>query len=149
MGLKSLRTATAVAITACAALSGALVLGTPTTATAAGGCYSKGPTRTDYWNRTFATWYCNAYQGGEVGFDYQSNGYLYAGTSWFVCQMKIPGWNNPQVGGAQNDWWLYTQGDTATDVGGWGWFPATKISGGANWSPIPGNLPDCRNTPGF
>ena len=33
-------------------------------------------------------------------------------------------------------------------TGGWGWFPATKIQGGANWGRIPGNLPNCDTVPG-
>lgn len=39
-------------------------------------------------------------------------------------------------------WWLWTQGDVAYADNGWGWFPATKVSGGNNWEPIPG-LQNC------
>jgi hypothetical protein len=43
------------------------------------------------------------------------------------------------VGGARNTYWLWTKADHSIDgkKGGWGWFPATKISGGVN-NLIPG-----------
>jgi hypothetical protein len=44
------------------------------------------------------------------------------------------------VGGARNTYWLWTKADHSIDgkKGGWGWFPATKISGGVNNNLIPG-----------
>ncbi|WP_210594412.1 hypothetical protein [Streptomyces sp. GESEQ-35] len=49
---------------------------------------------------------------------------------------------NPPVGDARNNWWLWTQADDAYSNNGWGWFPATKVSGGGNYQPIPG-LQNC------
>lgn len=82
--------------------------------------------------------------------DTGKEGYLYAGTSWFVRQKRWPGYNNPPVGGAVNNWWLFTLGDIRNGpaTSGWGWFPATKISGGGNWQRIPGNLPTCNTVAG-
>ena len=47
---------------------------------------------------------------------------------------------NPPVGNARNNVWLYTQGDVSyvPRYHGWGWFPATYVSGGGNYDPIPG-----------
>jgi hypothetical protein len=128
----------------------------PTTSQAASGCNGRGPDR----SRTFGngipvtesyhTWYCSAYTAGDVE-DTIPQGLLRAGTSWFVCQKKWVGYENPRVGSARNDWWLFTLADVAyanSWTGGWGWFPATKISGGANWGRIPGNLPNCDTVPG-
>ena len=52
-------------------------------------------------------------------------------------------YGNPPVGSARNNWWLFTYADyTPSGQSPWGWFPATKISGGANYQPEPG-LPTC------
>lgn len=76
--------------------------------------------------------YCHNYQGGYVlGGSWQRHGYLYAGNNWFVCQAR--GGENPAVGSARNNWWLYTQADVGYSNGGWGWFPATKVSCGGNY----------------
>src|SRR4051794_12821284 len=127
----------------------------PTHANAASGCFARGPDR----SRTFGngipvtesyhTWKCFAYTAGDVE-EGDVQGLLRAGTSWFVCQRKWPGFENPQVGAARNDWWLYTLADVSSgrETNGWGWFPATKISGGGNFQPIPGNLPDCNTVDG-
>ncbi|MGW1362643.1 hypothetical protein ACWHLZ_37510 [Streptomyces chartreusis] len=40
--------------------------------------------------------------------------------NWFVCQQKFD-LENPPVGSARNNWWLWTQGDVAYADNGWGW----------------------------
>ena len=107
-------------------------------ARAAAGCNSAGPTVSDYRGIRFATRYCNNYRGGTVGFGSLDTGYLYAGRNWFVCQQRAG--ENPPVGNARNNIWLYTQGDKSYNATyrGWGWFPATYVSGGVNYGPIPG-----------
>lgn len=121
-----------------------LGLGASGTAAAApaAGCSGAGPTVTDFRGTTYTTTYCNAYEGGNLvraGYPvYVYSGYLYAGQNWFACQVKMEGVENPPVGEARNDWWLWTQGDIANADNGWGWFPATKVSGGGNYEPIPG-----------
>lgn len=133
---------TSLAVTLMAA--GALVAASP--AHAAAGCSGAGPRVTDYAGTTWNTTYCYNYQSGDIGRGsntaYLKTGYLYAGTNWFACQKRIPDWENPAVGNARNNWWLWTQGDEAVQYGGWGWFPATKVSGGNNYEPVPG-LPLC------
>jgi hypothetical protein len=153
--MKSMVSRALVALALAAAGCGVFSALAPSDAEAAGGCWNRGPDR----SRTFGngipvtehykTWYCYAYRAGDV-WDGSVTGYLYAGTSWFVCQKKWPGHENPPVGSARNDWWLWTLGDRAANpyTDGWGWFPATKISGGANWGRIPGHLPDCDTVPG-
>jgi hypothetical protein len=122
-------------------------------AQAASGCYDRGPDRSRWvgngipFLESYHTWYCYAYRSDYLVENGNNQGYLYAGTSWFVCQKKWQGQENPAVGSARNDWWLWTLGDVQY-VGGWGWFPATKISGGGNYQPIPGNLPTCNTVPG-
>jgi hypothetical protein len=135
------------------ALFGAVPVVTVTTAApaqAASGCWGSGGAHTDYLGNTYGTMWCHAYHSGNVVAAGVVRGYLYAGDSWFVCQHQWLGRNNPPVGGAQNNWWLYTQGDTSTGdrYHGWGWFPATHISGGRNWEKIPGGLRDCDEIPG-
>jgi hypothetical protein len=128
----------------------------PTSSQAASGCFTRGPDR----SRTFGngipvtenyhTWKCFAYTAGDVE-EGSPQGRLNAGTSWFVCQKKWVGFDNPPVGSARNDWWLFTLADVAysnSSTGGWGWFPATKIQGGSNWGRIPGNLPNCDTVEG-
>ncbi|WP_433046553.1 hypothetical protein [Dactylosporangium sp. CS-033363] len=130
------------AATALALTGGGLAV-SASPAAAASGCSGNGPVVQDWWNPPRATKYCNAYRSGYVyaiASQGELSGYLYAGTSWFVCQLT--GGENPAVGSAHNNWWLYTQGDTAYNYGGWGWFPATMVSGGGNYQPVPG-LPIC------
>ncbi|WP_151477110.1 hypothetical protein [Streptomyces albicerus] len=118
--------------------SGAIVL-TPASASAApNGCWGNAGTKTDPDGRTYTARYCHNYQSGDIIWHRNKIGDLYAGDNWFVCQSKDPGFPNPPVGDARNDWWLYTQGDTGSVHKAWGWFPATKVSGGNNWEPIPG-----------
>lgn len=120
--------------------TGAVAL-TPTGASAApNGCWGNAGQKQGPGGKTYTARYCHNYQGGVVGFGDKDTGYLYAGDNWFVCQIKYG--ENPPVGNARNNWWLYTQGDKAYSDGGWGWFPATKVSGGGNYEPIPG-LPTC------
>jgi hypothetical protein len=115
-------------------------------AQAATGCSGAGPTAgPDPAGWDYSTRYCYAYSAGYMKdggpfwwMDPSVNsGYLRVGTSWFVCQAQFSV-DNPKVGTAQNNWWLYTEGDVAYSNHGWGWFPATRVSGGANWQPVPG-----------
>lgn len=110
------------------------------------GCWGRGPTVTDYSGTRSSTRYCHVYLGGNVelaGSNRGVTGYLNAGNNWFVCQHKFPGDPNPRVGSARNNWWLWTQADYSKNGNGrkyhgWGWFPATHVSGGGNYQPIPG-----------
>jgi hypothetical protein len=101
---------------------------------------SSAPTKTPAFSGKLpaATRYCHNYKGGTVGFGATNTGYLYAGTNRFVCQQRAG--ENPSVGSARNNIWLYTQGDVSYSptYHGWGWFPATYVSGGVNYGPIPG-----------
>ena len=123
----------------------------PTHASAASGCNTAGPDRSRWigngipFLESYHTWKCVAYTAGDTE-EIIPQGRLNAGTSWFVCQKQWIGYDNPPVGSARNNWWLYTLADVAYPSGwngGWGWFPATKIQGGANWGRIPGRLPNC------
>jgi len=127
---------------AAAVLAAGAVTLTPASASAASGCWGNAGTKTDPDGRTYTAHYCHAYQSGDIIWYRNKIGELYAGDNWFVCQTKDPSYPNPPVGSARNDWWLYTQGDTGSEHHAWGWFPATKISGGGNYGPIPG-LPTC------
>jgi hypothetical protein len=138
------------ALFAASTATAAVTLVSASPALAAGGCSGSGGAHTDYLGNTYGTAYCNAYTGGNVMNGGSVAGYLYAGTSWFVCQENWgSGYPNPPVGGAVNTYWLYTQADTGSaPLHGWGWFPATKISGGSNNGPIPG-LRSCDGIPFF
>jgi hypothetical protein len=111
---------------------------------AAAGCFEKGPTRVGPNSHgrvgKVATQFCHVYTSGEVVLGGPRVGVLEAGRSWFVCQRNFPDFPNPKVGGARNTYWLWTKADHSIDSkkGGWGWFPATKISGGVNNNLIPG-----------
>ncbi|MEV0618210.1 hypothetical protein AB0I81_33140 [Nonomuraea sp. NPDC050404] len=75
----------------------------------------------------------------------QPTGSLTAGRHWFICQRR--GGDNPSVQQrsgrvARNNWWLRTLGDR----GGWGWAPATHVSGGQDFEAVPG-LPNCAQGP--
>lgn len=133
-----------------------VALAVPSAASAASSCWG-GPRVHElnaYYDAWYDTRYCPTWTGTEVystRTPYPASsyvrGYLYAGTSWFVCQTR--GADNPALGGALNDWWLFTMGDTATDEhAGWGWIPATAVSYGGNWESIPG-VPFCTNYPGY
>jgi hypothetical protein len=126
--------------TVAAAAAATLLTALPAQAAAADGCWGTGPTVTDTLGQRWATRYCNNYQAGDV-YNYidgrwQPVGRLYAGDNWFVCQSHGP--DNPPVGDWVNDIWLYTEADEAWAAGGWGGFPATHVSGGVNYGPIPG-----------
>ncbi|MEV4091681.1 hypothetical protein [Streptosporangium saharense] len=108
------------------------------------GCWGTGPTVTDTLGVRWPTRYCNNFRAGDV-YNYvegrwQPIGRLNAGDSWFVCQSHGP--ENPPVGEWLNDIWLYTEADVVWAAGGWGGFPATHVSGGENYTPIP-NLDWC------
>ncbi len=100
------------------------------------GCWGTGPVVTDFRGVKYSTRYCHNYLGGNLRLYTTVSGYLYAGNNWFVCQSRFG--ENPPVGSAWNNIWLYTQGDVAYAYHGWGWFPATYVSGGTNYNPIPG-----------
>ncbi|WP_206440800.1 hypothetical protein [Streptomyces scabichelini] len=128
---------------AAAVLAAGAVALTPATASAApNGCWGNAGTKTDVDGRSYATKYCHNYQSADLWYANKVVGHLYAGDNWFACQRKVPDFPNPPVNGAKNDWWLYTQGDTGSSHGGWGWFPANKVSGGGDYERIPG-LPTC------
>lgn len=105
---------------------------------ASSGCTSAGPTVTDFRGIRYSTRNCHNYRAGDLRLYSITSGRLYAGTNWFVCQSRIG--ENPPVGGARNDIWLYTEGDVSysSRYGGWGWFPATYVSGGVNYGRVPG-----------
>lgn len=103
---------------------------------AASGCTSAGPRVTDFRGIHYETRYCHNYRGGSLRLYSGHSGYLNAGTNWFVCQQRFG--ENPRVGNARNNIWLYTQGDVSYGHHGWGWLPATYVSGGTNYGPIPG-----------
>ncbi|BFU44770.1 hypothetical protein [Krasilnikovia sp. MM14-A1004] len=117
-------------------------------AAAPNGCSGSGGSHTDYLGNTYGTTNCNVYSAGYVRNSGANSGYLYTGTSWFVCQEQWVGYENPSVGSARNNYWLYTQGDDGYAHSGWGWFPATKVSGGGNYAPVPG-LRSCDGIPFF
>ncbi|BCL28232.1 hypothetical protein ACFFS2_11280 [Streptomyces aurantiacus] len=128
---------------AAAVLAAGAIVTAPASASAApNGCWGDAGTKTDPEGRTDTARYCHNYQSGDIIWYATDIGDLYAGDNWFICQQQDAGYPNPPVGDARNDWWLFTQGDTGSTHGGWGWFPATKISGGSNWEPVPG-LPIC------
>jgi hypothetical protein len=137
MRLKILITAVTAVLVAAAVPS--LASAGTTKAAAASGCWGTGPTVTDYAGGRWATRYCHNYRAGQTRMYSSATGWLYAGNNWFVCQKRtnVP---NPPVGNAKNNIWLYTQGDVSYSAvyKGWGWFPATYVSGGGNYDPIPG-----------
>lgn len=109
-------------------------------------CWAAGPNVRTPSGITWGTRYCHAYMSGPVqilrrrGSGYWLSGTagdLFAGNSWFVCQRNFPSVPN-RTGNARNTWWLYTQADRKRAAGGWGWFPATRISGGSNYQIVPG-----------
>ncbi|MBG0853046.1 hypothetical protein I2W78_14600 [Streptomyces spinoverrucosus] len=127
---------------ATAVLAAGAVALTPASASAAAGCWGNAGQKQGPGGATYTARYCHNYQGSEVGIGDTATGYLYAGDNWFVCQQQFTDVENPPVGDARNNWWLWTQGDDAYSNNGWGWFPATKVSGGGNYQPIPG-LQNC------
>ncbi|TMR94346.1 hypothetical protein [Nonomuraea basaltis] len=122
-----------------------LMMATPARAAAVpDGCWGTGPTVVDPQGQRWPTRYCHNYITGDV-YNYVGNGWqpigkMYAGDNWFVCQAHGP--ENPPVQSWKNDIWLYTQGDEGWANNGWGAFPATHVSGGVNYGPIP-NLDWC------
>ncbi|MFC0625026.1 hypothetical protein [Kribbella deserti] len=117
------------------------------TSAPAAGCYAAGTRSIPIDGTGWVTrnvYSCHVYRSTQLWHIFGDGGYadensiLNAGRNWFVCQMKSGLLNNPPVGSAVNNHWVYTLGDR----GGWGWFPATHISSGGNWSPIPG-VPSC------
>jgi hypothetical protein len=140
----------AVGVGMAAVSAGVLTGGLVAPAQAAGGCSGAGPLRPGpKGGAPVKTTYCNAYRPGTV-FGWRNQppvGELNSGRSWFVCQWKAN--DNPAVGRARNNWWLWTQADVFNDgkpANGYGWFPATYISGGGNYQPIPG-LAICDGSP--
>ncbi|MFF9219954.1 hypothetical protein [Streptomyces viridosporus] len=126
---------------AAALLAAGAVALTPASASAADGCWGNAGPKKGPNGATYTARYCHNYQVADIGVGDTRTGHLYAGDNWFVCQQKFAN-ENPPVGSARNNWWLWTQGDKAYANGGWGWFPATKVSGGGNYQPVPG-LPAC------
>jgi len=138
---------------ALAAIGLAIPASTPASA-APGSCYAQNAAVTDDWGRTFSTRYvCPTWTGAalestpyDVHMPFDDSGYMYAASQvWVICQRQ--GGPNQSLGGYQNNWWLYTQGDQArANTWGyrnaWGHLPATAVSYGQNWQPIPG-VPYC------
>lgn len=106
------------------------------------GCWGSGPVAKDPYGPAFHTKYCHNYRSGYTMYGSARAGLLWAGTNWFKCQKRFAGAENPPVGSARNNWWLWTQADVGYSGHGWGWFPATYVSGGGNYAPVPG-LPKC------
>jgi hypothetical protein len=91
---------------------------------------------------------CFVYRGGDVIDEVGDKvGTLNRGVSWFVCQAKTTRLN-PEVlqrngSTAYNQHWLLTLSDSKPRE--WGWFPATHISVGGNFNPVP-HVPFCDAT---
>ena len=130
-----------------AALTAALAAAAPSPASAYSGCWSGGPSVELQPGLTLGTKWCHNYRSYRLRWQGVTTGHLYAGNNWFVCQR--PGGANPAVGSARNNWWLFTQGDIGYAHRGWGWFPATMVSGGGNYAPIPGLRSCDSQDPGF
>lgn len=121
-------------------------------AASGGSCTAGGPTVWSPLGQQHNTVYCPTWRGTNVygyhvtGEASQVTGYLYGATNWFACQQQ--GAENPGFGmGYKNTYWLLTQGDVATGVNSeyihaWGWIPATAVSYGGDYEPIPG-VPFC------
>lgn len=105
-------------------------------AAAYSGCWGPGPNVNQGPNILWGTTWCHNYASYRTVHRGAVTGYLYAGNNWFICQQRFG--ENPRPGSARNNWWLYTQGDVGYRESGWGWFPATYVSGGGNYQPIPG-----------
>ena len=116
-------------------------------ASAYSGCWAAGPNVEFQPGLTYGTRWCHNYRSYSLRWQGVTTGYLYAGNNWFVCQRR--GGANPAVGTARNNWWLFTQGDIGYAHRGWGWFPATLVSGGGNYEPIPGLRGCDSQDPGF
>ncbi len=152
MAKNQLRRRIGVVLAGISVLPGAVAVATPGAAQAAASCWA-GPGVRDVQGRWFSTRTCPTWVSAQAylhpwhpGEGNISVGTLYAGNNWFVCQTR--GGSNPSWGGYSNHWWLYTQTDTGGWNDGWGWFPATAVSYGANEQPVPG-VPDCAVYPGY
>ncbi|MER6943046.1 hypothetical protein ABT294_03380 [Nonomuraea sp. NPDC000554] len=135
MKLKTLATATMTTVVLAVGGVGLFDATASAQTAAAGSCGGNGPLVTDPGGHRYPTTYCRNYVGGALYNGAVKVGYLNAGRNWFACQ-KL-GAENPAVGGARNNYWLYTKGDKAYADGGWGWFPATMVSGGGNYERVP------------
>jgi hypothetical protein len=81
-----------------------------------------------------------------------TEGYLPTGANWFACQTL--GMENPVTYNTEspsphdkpnhNKWWLFTQSEDRGPDGRklWGWFPATAVTEGEEYQPVPG-VPVC------
>ena len=69
-------------------------------------------------------------------------GYLHQGTNWIVCQQKGGDVYNSR--GYKNYWFGYTQADNDK----WGWASAIEASGGDNYGPFGGGVPNCNGAHG-
>jgi putative metal-binding protein len=69
-------------------------------------------------------------------------GYLHQGTNWIVCQQKGGSVYNSR--GYKNFWFGYTQADNDK----WGWASAIEASGGDDYGPFGGGVPNCNGAHG-
>lgn len=74
-----------------------------------------------------------SYYGGDGG---RTGGKLNKGNNYFYCQGKG---QNHSFKGYKNNWWLKTDDDSGNKNV---WVSAVYVSGGSNFSPIPG-VPYC------
>jgi hypothetical protein len=64
-------------------------------------------------------------------------GYLHQGSNWIICQQKGGSVYNSR--GYKNYWFGYTQADNDK----WGWASAIEASGGDDYGPFGGGVPNC------
>jgi hypothetical protein len=64
-------------------------------------------------------------------------GYLHQGSNWIICQQKGGDVYNSR--GYKNYWYGYTQADNNK----WGWASAIEASGGDDYGPFGGGVPNC------
>ncbi len=103
-------------------------------------CYDNGH-NIKFMGTSYNEYQCTTYKTGYTYDDQTRTGELYAGSNWMACQWNFKGYSNPPVGSARNTWWMWTKGDKVLKfpyAEGWGWFPATYVSQGANNSAVPG-----------
>ncbi|WP_018634777.1 serine/threonine-protein kinase [Parafrankia elaeagni] len=124
----------------------------PTTTAAASApvCTPQRTRKTDYQRRTFTRLYmCATSVGSEVYANIAAaapdspddSGYMDRDSQvWVICQVE--GRANPDLGGRQNTWWLYTKGDRPTRNAfgyqdSWGYLPATAVASAPDGEPVP------------
>jgi Putative metal-binding motif len=85
----------------------------------------------------------NGLSGGSlVVVGTQTVGYLHQGRNWIICQQVGGDMRNPE--GDRNNWFGYTQADNDK----WGWASAIEASGGDDYGPFGGGVPNCNGAHG-